>query len=284
MSPSRLPRLSHPESQRNGGEARGCKKDDRGHRRRSLALRRGGRPSLTPQTRVYPPVQPGVGEKAGLGTPRVALVLFLAALGLSTAVYPARPCECKDVKRVENVLNQVKQLSAAFRTVLAATYTDGGPKTTDDMYAQAYAIVGMTVTKKAGGVTGSGEPYVDPKVESTECDIVVKAIKLHEMYHRDHLTRKVLFPALFASSEKARARIMASSEVGAYDIEREYLEHELERLKNECQGTWHCKCNDQWYKSAQECAANCPRGTIACIAPTCWEYDPKTGKPTGRKY
>jgi hypothetical protein len=215
---------------------------------------------------------------------RFAVAGLLIALPISAAALPSRKCECKDIKRIENVLGQVKGLIEAFKTVLASTYTPGGPPTTDDMYAQAYAMVGMTVVKKAGGVTGSGEPYVDPGVESRECDIVVRAVRLHEMYHRDHLTRKVLFPSLFAFQERSRARIMASSEVGAYEIEREYLELELEQLKKECQGTWHCKCNDQWYKSAQECAANCPRATIACIAPTCWEYDPKTGKPTGRKY
>ena len=214
---------------------------------------------------------------------RIFRMLLAVVLLFSTAAFPARKCECKDLDRVKNVLGQVKGLAAAFRTVLASTYTPGGPKNTDDMYAQAYAMVGMTVTKKAGGVTGSGEPYVDPKVETTECDIVVKAIKLHEMYHRDHLTRKVLFPALFSFTEKARARIMASSEAGAYEIEQEYLEQALEQLKKECQGTWHCKCNQQWYQTPEECAANCPRATLRCIAPTCWEYDRETGKPTGRK-
>jgi len=207
----------------------------------------------------------------------VALALFLG----STAAFPARKCECKDIQRVENVLNQVKGLASAFRSVLAATYGPGGPANTDAMYEQAYGIVGMTVTKKAGGVTGSGEPYVDPGVENRECDIVVKAVRLHEMYHRNHLTKKVLFPALFAFTDKAKARLMASSEVGAYEIEQEYLELALQQLKEECEGTWHCKCNNQWYKTAEECAAGCPRATIACIAPTCWEYDKKTGKPTG---
>ena len=62
----RVARLSHRASKRNGAEARGCKEGDRGHRRRSRALRRGGRPSLTQQARAYPPVQPRAGEKVGL--------------------------------------------------------------------------------------------------------------------------------------------------------------------------------------------------------------------------
>jgi hypothetical protein len=221
------------------------------------------------------------GRPPGIWVLRTMLAVLLL---ISISAFPARKCECKDIERVKNVLNQVKGLASAFRTILAATYSSGGPANTDDMYAQAYAIVGMTVTKKAGGVSGSGEPYVDPGVENRECDIVVNAVRLHEMYHRNHLTKKVLFPALFAFTDKAKARLMASSEVGAYEIEQEYLEQALEQLKDECRGNWHCKCNNQWYKTAGECAANCPRATIACIAPTCWEYDRETGKPTGRKY
>ena len=62
-----LAQPSHRGSKRNGAEARGCKEEDRGRRRPSRALGRGGRPSLTQQARAYPPVQPRPGEKAGLG-------------------------------------------------------------------------------------------------------------------------------------------------------------------------------------------------------------------------
>jgi hypothetical protein len=61
-----LARLSHRSSKRNGEEGRGCEKDDQGRRRRTRAVRRGGRPSLTKQARPYPPLQPKAGEKAGL--------------------------------------------------------------------------------------------------------------------------------------------------------------------------------------------------------------------------
>ena len=66
---SLLARISHRGSKRNGAEARGCEAGDRGHRSRSLALRRGGRRSITKQARAYPPVQPISGEKCGLSEP-----------------------------------------------------------------------------------------------------------------------------------------------------------------------------------------------------------------------
>jgi hypothetical protein len=51
-----------------------------------------------------------------------------------------------------------------------------------------------------------------------------------------------------------------------------------------CGGNWKCKCNGQMYKTAAACAGSCPRATIRCIAPTCLEIDPKTGKWTRRGY
>ena len=51
-----------------------------------------------------------------------------------------------------------------------------------------------------------------------------------------------------------------------------------------CGGNWKCKCNGQMYKTAAACAGSCPRATLGCIAPTCLEIDPKTGKWTRRGY
>jgi hypothetical protein len=49
-----------------------------------------------------------------------------------------------------------------------------------------------------------------------------------------------------------------------------------------CGGNWKCKCNGQMYKTASDCAASCPRASLRCMAPTCLEMDPKTGKWTRR--
>ena len=51
-----------------------------------------------------------------------------------------------------------------------------------------------------------------------------------------------------------------------------------------CGGNWKCKCNGKMYKTAVECAGNCPHASLRCMAPTCLEINPKTGKWTGRGY
>lgn len=49
-----------------------------------------------------------------------------------------------------------------------------------------------------------------------------------------------------------------------------------------CGGNWKCKCNGQMYKSAGACAGSCPHASLRCMAPTCLEMNPETGKWTGK--
>jgi len=212
---------------------------------------------------------------------RGAAILFVFSLPAAEA--QVRPCDCSDVARVEDVINQVERLEKAFRESLMEMYGPNAAPNPEQLYLRSYQRAGFKNPKKSGGLTSTGEPYVSPEVEKAECDSIVRAIKLHEMYHRNHYMKKVLFPALFAFTDKARARLNASSEVGAYGIEGEYLKQVLAQLKNGC--TWKCRCNGQMYKSAAACAAGCPPAKLGvCVAPTCLEIDPKTGKWTMKGY
>lgn len=214
---------------------------------------------------------------------RFAAVLLAMASSLSARAFTF-PCTCQDIPKVEAELQSVIARGQAWGSVLADILGQSGhaPQNMDQAKDQFHQNMGWTSVKKIGGVDpNTGETIIDPAFEQENCDIIVNGVKVHEHEHLVYNLSQFL-PAILGD-QRLLAKILAKSEVHAYTAQQDYLEAELEKLKRRCL-PWRCKCNNQTYESAPACAKSCPKPSMGCIAPTCIEMDPKTGKPTGKSY
>jgi len=187
-------------------------------------------------------------------------------------------------------IREVSVYLEAWRKVLADCYSDDAPKDFEETKKRfdRYAFGGDRPSHVtwAGKVTPEGGTEVNPELENQYCDEVVRAVNdVHEAEHNKfkftHMV-PILVGVAFGHPYMAMIRNFAITEVGAHEAEKEYLEREVRKLEQDCK--WRCRCTQEMYYTAVDCAADCPRATLRCIAPTCLEIDPKTGKWTGRGY
>jgi len=77
-------------------------------------------------------------------------------------------------------------------------------------------------------------------------------------------------------------QLTAFADSHGYTAALNFLKDQLQKLELKCSQIWKCKCTQQTFPTASDCAKNCPPASLRCIAPTCLWIDPATGKWTGR--
>lgn len=218
---------------------------------------------------------------------RLALILAAFAVAL-----PARsaPCNCKDIPSMKARIKEVTNYLEAWRKVLNDCYSENPPRDFEETKKRfdLYAFGGdrPANVQWAGKVTPDGRTEVNPEMSKQYCDAVLHAVNdVHEADHNFYrYTRAVpiLLGIAFGHPYMAMIRNTAATEVQAHEVEKAYLEEEVRKLEQGC--TWRCKCNQETYHSPVVCSASCPPASLRCVAPTCLEIDPKTGKWTGRGF
>jgi hypothetical protein len=212
----------------------------------------------------------------------VILTVVLVVLGVPHFGF-AKPCSCKDIKKIEDTLEMIDKTRRAWYSVLADIYGRGkdAPKNMDEARQRFRENMGWTSTRKVGGLDpDTGDAVIDPQFEQENCESIVNGVKVHEKAHlRYGLSRSI--PITFMDPGTL-AKVLAKSEIDARNYEETFLKEELKKLKEKCK--WKCKCTGDMFETAQDCAKNCPKPSMACIAPTCLEIDPETGKWTGEGY
>lgn len=136
---------------------------------------------------------------------------------------------------------------------------------------------------RIGRVSDQGSPIVDKSIIEGRCRSIAEAIHLHELDHIQWTNSvgpcssytKYLYTRFILGYT---AKSQNESERRAYAVESKFLELRLAELEAHCAG-WLCRCNQQIYTSASDCANGCPPARLGiCLAPTCLELDAKTGK------
>ncbi|MGA2434066.1 MAG: hypothetical protein ABSG25_02140 [Bryobacteraceae bacterium] len=225
---------------------------------------------------------------------RAAILVALAIPALTqTAV--AAPCECKDIPSFKQRIAEVTKYLEAFRHVLADCYSNNPPWSFQQEIERfnLYAFGGERPAniQDAGTVDPFGTKASD-EFKKMYCDTIVKAVDdVHEGDHQVFMWLHALpitvgaaIGSMHGDTDTTFIRNIALTEVEAHEAEKEFLEQELQKLEERCKQNWKCHCNQQMYPSAGACAASCPHASPNCVAPTCLEIDPKTGKWTGKGY
>lgn len=203
------------------------------------------------------------------------IVAALAVLSAAPAG-AARPCTCKDIDAIKKAAFEAARGSKAWAEVVAAM-EDGAawPADMNEARARFRQNMGYTSTRKVGGVDpATGEPVLDPEFERENCEIIVQGVREHERAHTRYFWSNPF--AIVTLDDRKLALVLARSEVVAHDAQHAYLSRELERLEESCR--WKCKCTQEWFGTATECAGACPKPSMACIAPTCCQWNRKTGE------
>jgi len=196
----------------------------------------------------------------------------------------ARHCSCQEeIKDIEARLPQIDATRRAWYSVLADILgqSSSAPQNLKQAAQSFQNNMGWTSTRKVGGLNEKGDVVTDPQFEQEHCDSVIQANQVHEDAHHSYYLHRLLVIAFL--DQATLAKVLVKSEIDARDDEEAFLRKALAKAKREC-GSWFCRCTQQLFPTAVDCAAGCPRATLSCIAPTCIEHDPKTGKPTGRAY
>jgi hypothetical protein len=227
----------------------------------------------------------------------VASVFFLLT-GISYAA-PLKPCECKNIKDLEKSIKEDEYLQKRYAEKAAEylgqidEYKSIGriPPSLITRQVNEYATwATVTLPAEFQKAMGYKQPVFkitpDPKKPNTTdkkkldaykkaaaCQEIYDSAVTHENYH-NQATKDI------ASGKKklSSAVDLAKEEVAAYEAGLQVLRNTLDNLRKKC-GAWLCRCNQQRYASAGECAAKCPPARLGkCHAPTCVQLDPKTGK------
>jgi hypothetical protein len=223
---------------------------------------------------------------------RRAAILVALAIPALTQTAVAAPCECKDIPSFKQRIAEVTKYLEAFRRVLADCYSNNPPmdfqqeKERFDLYA--FGGQRPANIQDAGTVNPIGTK-ASPAFKKMYCDTIVKAVDdVHEGDHQVFMWLHVLpitvgaaIGTMHGDQYSTYIRNLALTEVEAHEAEKEFLEQELQKLEERCK-PWKCRCNQQMYPSEEACAASCAAASFNCIAPTCMEIDPKTGKWTGK--
>jgi hypothetical protein len=193
------------------------------------------------------------------------------------------PCTCQDVPDMEQSLKRIAETRAGWQEVLTDVFRhpENAPKTPEAVGQRFRKAMGWgSGSTQIGGLDpNTGDVITNPEWESQHCDTIVDANIVHEKTHRSDYRLRIPFVVILGAPAKARA----ISEINARDKEEAYLQEKLNELQQNC-GLWRCKCNGQLYQSAAKCSMSCPPPSLSCIAPTCYQIDPKTGKKTGKAF
>lgn|GEM_PF-5338489 len=228
----------------------------------------------------------------------IAVSLFFFLFGISYSA-PLKPCECKNIKDLEKTIKEDEYLQKRYAAKAAEyqrqidEYKSVGriPPSLINRQVDEYAAWATTTLpqqfKQAMGYKGpvykiSPDPRNPYKIDRRKLDAYKKtlpcrelsdSVEAHENYHIQ-TTRDIESGVKRLSS----AVDLANEEVAAYEAGLQVMRDTLQNLRKKC-GNWLCRCNQQRYASAGECAAKCPPARLGkCHAPTCVELDPKTGK------
>ena len=216
---------------------------------------------------------------------RSILLLLVLSFASSSFAKSKGPCTCDDVQAMKDRLKMIEATREAWTQVLTDIFrkADGSPQDLNQAKQDFRDHMGWTSTKQVGGLDpNTGDPRTDEDWESQNCEDIVEANKLHERSHAADWRFNVPIVVIL-SGPRALAKVLAMSEIDARNKEEAYLQQKLDEVLQKC-GQWRCKCNGELYDSATSCSKGCPRPSLACIAPTCYEIDPKTGKNTGKAY
>jgi len=223
--------------------------------------------------------------------PQSSIVVIAGLFALVGNGQPAAaaPCTCADIPAFKARIKEVTSYLDAFRKVLADCYTDKAPKdfTEARQRFDRYAFGGPRPNNiaTAGTATLAGA-QVTPEFAHQYCDTIVSAV--NDVHEADHTTfmwihaLPILVGVSFGHPYMTLVRNLVLTEVEAHEVEKEFLENELRELEARCNLPWKCRCNQQLYPSASECAAACPHASLRCVAPTCLQLDRATGKWTGK--
>lgn len=236
----------------------------------------------------------------------LTLMVISIYVGFSEAAHKdsgLKPCECKHFESVEKTIAEDEYLQGRY-AAKAAEYQ----KELDQLKKAVGRIPQISIDNQADDfenwtknrlpeefkqkmgytATSSMSPDLnrpgeidkkkrDAYKKTIPCSDLLDSGDAHENYHIQR-TKDIE-----AGNQKlSSAADIAKEEVPAYEAGLQVLRKTRERLKKECQGNWKCRCNGQMYKTSAECVGSCPHASMKCIAPTCMEIDPKTGKWTGK--
>jgi len=217
-----------------------------------------------------------------------AILLVLGSL----APVRADPCTCEDIPAFKRRIKEVTGYLEAYRKALADCYKPDAPRSFQALKERfdSYAFGGARPAniEDAGTVT-PGSTNVSKKFEAMYCDTIVSAVNdVHEGDHQKFMWIHAL-PMLVGAAVGSLhfdpytplVRNAALTEVEAHEAEKVFLEQELQRLENACP-RYKCRCDQKTYDTAKLCARSCPHASVNCVAPTCMELDPVTGKWNGR--
>jgi hypothetical protein len=215
-----------------------------------------------------------------------------------------RPCECNHLKSIEKTIAEDEYLQARYAAKAAEYqeeldpykkigrypsslinkqmdgYTDWAKNRLPEEFKQkmGYAAT-ISVSPDLMNPNQIDKKKMAAYKKSIPCRDLLDSVEAHENYHIQR-TKDIE-----SGKQKLSSAVdIAQEEVPAYEAGLQVLRKTRERLKNECQGNWKCRCNGQMYKTPGECANSCPHASLRCIAPTCLEIDPKTGKWTGKGF
>lgn len=169
------------------------------------------------------------------------LALALVAFVLTSPAYAA-PCECKDIKAIKSRIKEVERYLESYRKVLVACYSDNPPRNIEEFVRlfDQYTWGGDRPDniKTAGTVTSSFGTQVTDEMKAQYCDSVITAVKeIHESDHNQYRLVNAL-PMLagvaYGHPMMAMLRNIAISEARAHEVEKAYLEKELERIRAGC--------------------------------------------------
>jgi hypothetical protein len=233
------------------------------------------------------------------------IVIFIAMVsliflfsGISFAA-PLKPCECKNIKDLEKAIKEDEYLQkryaekAAEYTRQIDDYKSVGriPPSLINRQVNEYSTwATTTLPQEFQKAMGHKQPPVkitpDPRnphaidkkkmdayKKGLPCRELADSVEAHENYHIQ--TTK----DIESGRKKLTSAVdLANEEVAAYEAGLQVMRNTLQNLKKKC-GNWLCRCNQERYASAGECAAKCPPARLGkCVAPTCMELDPRTGK------
>lgn len=211
-----------------------------------------------------------------------------------------KPCECKHFESVKKAIAGDEYLQGRYTAKAAEYQKELDPYKTIGRYPSRlidrqfndytdWALNSLPEEfKKKMGYAATLSVTPDPKKpqqidkkkmdaykKTVPCRDLLDSAEAHENYHIQSAK----------DIEDGKRKLSSAADVGeeevsAYEAGLQVLRKTRERLEKECQGNWKCRCNGQMYKTSAECAGSCPHASLRCIAPTCMEIDPKTGKWT----
>jgi len=227
---------------------------------------------------------------------RRGLVIGAFFITLSFCAWPASadwqtPCTCEHLQSIIKTINadeyakkrydekakeyEKKQPTPIVLVVQADDYTYFATKGLPNELKQKFGYGDTIGISRDAKSDKADQNKLEQYKKIAVCRDDYQSAVAHEKYH-DAVGAKIKGMNQKDAAKADQARSLAREEVAAYEAGLKVLRAARDRLKDRCK--WYCKCNKQGYKSAGECAANCPRATIKCMAPTCLELDMETGK------